>query len=68
MTVYKNFWTVDTLAAHLKIHENTLRGYIRNGKMIAVLSGTRYLIPQQEVDRYIASQTGRLSKAGRATK
>ena len=65
MGILKNFWSVECLAQELRLHSNTVRKYVNNGKLDAVLLGGQYWIPQVSVDRYIEEQTGKLCQCGR---
>jgi len=50
----ERFYTVEELAVYLKVAEQTLRAWIRAGKVRAVRLGRSYRIPIAEVRRMIS--------------
>lgn len=46
--------SVDEAAGLLGISKWTVRGYIRDGKLIAVRLGRRVLLPEDELERFVA--------------
>ena len=45
--------TLDETAAYLGLHANTVRRYIREGKLVAFAVGNRYTISTEELERFI---------------
>ena len=64
MAILKNFWTIETLSAELKVSKQTIYKWIHNGQLDAVLLD-RYYVPQKSVDKFIDRQLGAKSKVGR---
>ena len=65
MVVHQEFWTVDSLANYLRMHKVTVRRFIREGRFDASLIGTKYLVYNESVVKFIESRNGKRSKAGR---
>jgi len=45
--------TLDQAAAYLGLHANTVRRYIREGKLAAFAVGNRYTISTEELGRFV---------------
>jgi excisionase family DNA binding protein len=45
--------TLDQAAAYLGLHANTVRRYIREGKLAAFAVGNRYTISTEELARFV---------------
>ena len=45
--------TLDQAAAYLGLHSNTVRRYIREGKLAAFAVGNKYVISIDEVGRFV---------------
>ena len=55
MTIFKDFWTVETAAKELGICSQTVRAMIHNGSIDSVLIGSGYLLSQQAIDSFVES-------------
>jgi len=45
--------TLDQAAVYLGLHSNTVRRYIREGKLAAFVVGNRYTISTEELGRFV---------------
>ena len=43
-------------AEKLGVHDNTVRNWIRSGKIVSIMKDNAYLIPEEIVERYAAAQ------------
>ena len=49
--------TLDQAAAYLGLHANTVRRYIREGKLAAFAVGNKYVISTDEMVRFVQKHT-----------
>jgi len=49
--------TLDQAAAYLGLHANTVRRYIREGKLAAFAVGNKYVISTDEMVRFVQKRT-----------
>lgn len=53
----KKYYTVQEVAALLKLHWQSVLTYIKNGELEAIKLGKGYRISQQALDSFIANRT-----------
>jgi len=46
-------YTLEELSGQLGIHLGTLRRYVREGRVVAQKIGKRYLVTQENIERFI---------------
>ncbi len=46
-------YTLEELSGQLGIHVGTMRRYVRNGRIVAQKIGKRYLVTQENIDRFV---------------
>jgi len=56
------------LSLMLSVPATNLRAYVRSGELGAILLGREYKVPQNELDMFLKSRFGKLSRAGRPRK
>jgi excisionase family DNA binding protein len=49
--------TVEEIAQELKMHVDTVRGWIRNGKLKATRFGRDYRIKRKDFDKFVEERT-----------
>ncbi len=59
--------TIHEAAAELRIHVETLRRWIRAGRLRAVKVGVKILVPRSEVERILSEGTAPITLAGGRT-
>ena len=47
------YLTVPEVSKRLRIHDNTTRKYIKEGKLKATLTGGKYLIKDSDIDKML---------------
>lgn len=52
------FYTVDELAKLLKLHPETIRRYLKKGKIEASKMGKRYRISDEDLKRFLEESKG----------
>ncbi len=57
--------TVDEAAAQIQVHPETIRRWLRDGKVVGVLISRAggYRIKQSELDRFLSERTTEMGKA-----
>lgn len=64
-----NFYTVEEVASLLKVHPNTVRGWIRQGKLNAIKINTLTRIREADLEIFMKPFKGRASdKTGDAAR
>ena len=51
------YWTLHEFAEHARMHLDTARRYVREGRIAAVRIGRRYLLGQSEVEAFMKNPT-----------
>lgn len=50
----RRYWTTEEVAAHYRVGINTVRDWVKKGKIAAHKAGRRVLIEQEEVERFLS--------------
>jgi excisionase family DNA binding protein len=51
----QKYWTLQEFAEHARLHLDTARRYVREGRLRATRVGKRYLVGQSEVEAFMAN-------------
>lgn len=51
----QKYWTLQEFADHARLHLDTARRYVREGRLHATRIGKRYLVGQSEVEAFMAN-------------
>jgi excisionase family DNA binding protein len=58
----QKYWTLEEFAAHARLHLDTARRYVREGRLKAIRLGKRYLVGQSEVEAFMENPATRKKK------
>ncbi len=49
----QKYWTLEEVAAHARMHLDTARRYVREGRLKATRIGKRYLVGQSDLEAFM---------------
>lgn len=58
----KQFYNAETLAEMLNIPADTVRKYIRQGRIKAIRVGKRYLVSEENLDKFLDGEVDKIEK------
>ncbi len=58
----ETFFTVNEIAASLRVHTNTVRKWLMQGKLTGKKAGKKWLISQPAIDALIESQSAPIAE------
>jgi excisionase family DNA binding protein len=64
----QKYWTLQEFADHARLHLDTARRYVREGRLRAIRVGKRYLVGQSEVEAFMADPAPPIPAKVRAKK
>src|ERR1035437_7576945 len=62
----QKYWTLEEFADHARLHLDTARRYVREGRIPAVRVGKRYLVGQSDVETFMQNPAPALPSAAAA--